>query len=155
MANNITRWNPLREMAAMQSAMDRLFEETWQPLFDNRSTGINSLALDVDETDSTYTVTTELPGVKPENIHVKLDGDYLMIEGEIPTEETQEEGTRSLMRERRYGRFTRSIRLPLAVDSDKVEATYEDGLLKLTLPKSETAQPRQIPVKSGSNGKNN
>lgn len=155
MANNITRWNPLREMAAMQSAMDRLFEETWRPLLDNRSTGINSLALDVDENDNAYTVTTEMPGVKPENIHVKLDGDYLMIEGEIPAQETTEEGTRSLMRERRYGRFTRSIRLPLAVESDKVEATYEDGVLKLTLPKSEVAQPKQIPVKAGNNAKNN
>src|SRR5690606_6340704 len=124
-------------------------------LLDNRSTGINSLALDVDETDKAYTVTTEMPGVKPENIHVNLDGDYLMIEGEIPAQETNEEGTRSLMRERRYGRFTRSIRLPLAVDSDKVEATYEDGVLKLTLPKSEVVQPKQIPVKAANNAKNN
>ena len=145
--SNLTRWNPLREMAAMQSAMDRLFDETWRPYFDNRENGLNSLALDVHENDQAYTVTTEMPGVSAEHIQVKLDGDFLLIDGEIPEQTVEEEGTRTLMRERRYGRFSRRIRLPLPVDSDKVEASYENGVLKLTLPKSEAVQPRQIPVR--------
>jgi HSP20 family protein len=149
----IVRWNPLREMAAMQNMMDRVFEETWRPFFEEGGTAMNTLALDVHEDDGQYTVTTELPGVKAENIHVRLDGDQLVIEGEIPEQTTEHEGQRSLLKERRYGRFSRRIRLPQQVDSDKVSATYDSGVLKLTLPKSEAVQPRQIPVRVG--GENN
>ncbi|MGQ9887968.1 MAG: Hsp20/alpha crystallin family protein [Aggregatilineales bacterium] len=143
----IVRWNPFREMAAMQNMMDRIFEETWRPFFEEGSTVLNTLALDLHEEDTQYIVTTELPGVKAENIHVKLDGDYLMIEGEIPEQVVEKEGRRSLIKERRYGRFSRRMRLPQSVDSDKVSATYENGVLTLTLPKSEAVQPKQIPVR--------
>jgi HSP20 family protein len=136
----------------MQNAMDRIFEETWRPFFEDRELGFNSLALDVHEDDHSYMVSTEMPGVKPENIHVKLDGDYLVIDGEIPEEVIEKEGVRSLMKERRYGHFSRRVRLPQPVKSDKIEAVYKDGVLNLTLPKSEAAQPKLIPVKVG-NGK--
>jgi HSP20 family protein len=149
--NSITRWNPLREMAAMQSAMDRLFDETWRPLLEGREISLNSLALDVHETDAAYTVTTEMPGVQADNIHVRIDGDYLLIEGEIPEEVVQEKGARALIRERRFGRFSRRIRLPLPVENDKIEATYDNGVLKLVLPKAEAVQPKQIPVRVVSN----
>lgn len=143
----IVRWNPFREMAAMQNMMDRIFEETWRPFFEEGSAVLNTLALDLHEEDTQYIVTTELPGVKAENINVKLDGDYLTIEGEIPEQVVEKEGRRSLIKERRYGRFSRRVRLPQAVDSDKVSAAYENGVLTLTLPKSEAAQPKQIPVR--------
>jgi len=145
MSNQITRWNPLREMSAMQSALDRMFEDTWRPFFE--VTSLNNLALDVDETDKAYIVVTELPGVKADNIEVKLDGDQLMINAEIPERIVSEEGTRSLLRERRYGQMSRRVRLPMPVDEEHIEAVYENGVLTLTLPKSEAAQPRTIPVK--------
>ncbi len=149
---NIVRWNPLREMAAMQNAMDRLFDDTWRnwgPY--NTETGANMLALDMDENDNEYVVTTALPGVQAENVNVKLHNDMLTIEGEIPERTVKKEGERSLLQERYYGRFSRSIRLPQPVKREKVEANFENGVLTLTLPKSEEAQPRQIPVKT--NGK--
>jgi HSP20 family protein len=142
----IVRWNPVREMLAMQTALDRMFEDTRRGGFD----GGNGLALDVHEDDKTYTVVTSLPGVKPENINVNLHDGVLTITGEIP-EETRE-NTQTLMRERSYGKFTRSIRLPMAVDSNKVEAAFDNGVLTLSLPKTEAAQPKQIPVRVG-NGK--
>lgn len=152
--SNIVRWNPLREMASMQSAMDRMFEETWRPFFDDRNFGsLNNLALDVHENDQNYLVSTELPGVSAENIQVKLDGDYLVIDGEIPEQVTENEGTRSLMKERRYGHFSRRVRLPQPVNSEKIEATYKDGVLNLTLPKSEAVQPKTIPIKVVNNQK--
>lgn len=147
---NIIRWNPLREMAAMQNAMDRLFDETWrtwQPVYGE--TGANALALDVHENDNAYIVTTALPGVQAENVNVKLHNDLLTIEGEIPQHEV--ENAHSLMQERVYGRFSRTLRLPQPVNRDAVEANFENGILTLTLPKSEEAQPRQIEVKT--NGK--
>lgn len=150
--SSIVRWNPLREMAAMQNVMDRVFEETWRPFFDEGGAALNPVALDLHEDDQQYTVTTELPGVKADDIHIKLDGDYLVIEGEIPEQVTEHEGQRSLIKERRYGRFSRRLRLPQPVDSDKVSATYDSGVLKLTLPKTEAVQPRQIPVRVGSSG---
>lgn len=77
----------------------------------------------------------------------------LSIEGEIPEEVIEKEGERVIMKERRYGKFSRRIRLPQTVDADKVDAAYQDGVLRLTLPKSEAAQPKRIPVKTGNGQK--
>ena len=161
MANEMTRWNPFREMATMQNAFDRFFEDwqpfgnDWRPMFGEAVKG-NLLAIDAHEDDKQYTVTTELAGVKAENINVRQDGEYLLIEADIPEEttETQDDNKRWLVRERRSGHFSRRIRLPQNVDFARAEAQYHDGVLTLTLPKSEIAQPRQIPVKSG-NGNSN
>jgi HSP20 family protein len=149
MSDNIVRWNPFREMAAMREAMDRIFEETWRPFFEEVSQGAFRLAVDVHEDNNAYTVVTSLPGVAPENINVRLEGDVLMIDGEIPERVVEKEGTQTLLRERQYGRFSRRIRLPQPVDSSKVEAQYENGVLTLTLPKAAEAQPKVIPVKVG------
>lgn len=145
----IVRWNPFREMAAMQNMMDRVFEETWRPFFEEGGAALNTLALDLHEDDKEYTLTTELPGVKAENIQVRLDGEYLLIDGEIPEQVIEKEGQRSLIKERRYGRFSRRVHLPQPVNSEKINATYADGVLTLVLPKSETVQPKQIPVRTG------
>lgn len=142
---SIVRWNPIREMLAMQTALDRMFEDTRRGGFEG-----NALALDVHEDDKTYTVVTSLPGVKPENINVSIQDGVLTITGEIPAQTT--ENTRTLMQERTYGKFTRSIRLPMMVNNNKVEASFDNGVLTLTLPKAEEAQPKQIAVKVG-NGK--
>ncbi len=147
---NITRWSPFPEMTAMQKAMDRFFGENWRPFFEEGGWNMNALALDMTEDDNAFTVTTELPGVQPENIQVKLDGDLLTIEGEIPEHVTEKKAERSLMKERRYGRFSRTVRLPQSVDESKVDATFDNGVLKLVLPKSEEAQPKRITVKTAS-----
>lgn len=145
----LMRWNPVREMAAMQSALDRLFDENWR----NARSDSNALALDVHENTTHYTVTTAMPGVKAEDVKVSLHEDVLTITGEIQRPETeQKEDERVLVRERMYGTFTRSLRLPQPVKADSIEANFENGVLTLTLPKREEAQPRQIPVKVGGNG---
>src|SRR4051812_8600145 len=162
MANEMTRWNPFREMATMQNVFDRFFEDwqpfgnEWRPMFNDVANG-NLLAIDAHEDDKQYTVMTELPGVKPENINVRQDGEYLLIEANIEEENNQqdEQNKRWLVRERRSGHFSRRIRLPQNVDFAKAEANYHDGVLTLTLPKSENAQPRQIPVKSGNGNASN
>ncbi|NWG17215.1 MAG: Hsp20/alpha crystallin family protein [Chloroflexi bacterium] len=150
--STIVRWNPLREMAAMQNMMDRMFNETLRSLgpgWGETGVGAFSLALDIHETDGDYTVTTDLPGVTAEHINVKFQDGVLLIEAEIPEQTVQKEGQRVLMQERRYGKFSRSIRLPQPVNVAKVEASFQDGVLTLTLPKAEEAQPRLIPVKAG------
>lgn len=152
MANQITRWNPFREMTTMQNMIDRFFED-YRPFFDSDILGGfngNALSLDVHEDDNQYTVTTELPGVKSENIHVQQDGDYLLIEADIPETTKEQQGQRYLVKERRSGHFSRRIRLPQNINFEQADANYEDGVLTLTLPKSEEQKPRQIPVKAGS-----
>jgi len=107
------------------------------------------LALDVREDDSTYTIMAALPGVKQEDINVQLHDGVLSIEAEIKSEATRE-NERTLVQERRYGRFARSLRLPNDVDGEAIQARYQDGILTLSLPKLAQAQPRKIAISSGS-----
>lgn len=154
---NLIRWNPIREMAAMQSLMDRMFDDLARTgaASPNQLTG-TTLALDVHEDDTAYTVTTALPGVDADNIKVNLHDDVLTIEGEIPERKVEKQGTRALVQERTYGKFSRSIRLPMPVKADNVEATFENGILTLNLPKAESAQPRSITIrKANGNGNQN
>src|SRR5262249_2348396 len=93
-----------------------------------------------------------LPGISPDQINVSLDDDVLTISGELPQPAFDEkQNARVLLFERSYGKFSRSVRLALPVDSDKIEASYESGLLKLELPKAAQVHPKQIPVRT--NGK--
>lgn len=147
MAQRIVRWNPVRDMVAMQNAMDRLFEETWR---NAETTANHHLPLDVYETDQAYTVVASVPGLGAEDINITLHEGTLTIAGEWvePATDSDEKNTRALLRERTYGKFSRTINLPQIIDADAVEATYENGLLTLTLPKQPNAQPRQIPVRT-------
>lgn len=148
----IMRWNPIREMAAMQTTLDRMFDEAWRV---GRMGESQPLALDVHETDNAYEVSAAIPGIKAENLNISVHDGVLTISGETSQETRKEnEKTRALMLERSYGKFTRSIRLPQPVNTENIEATLDNGVLHLTLPKTEEAQPRQIPVRAG-NGNNN
>jgi HSP20 family protein len=103
--------------------------------------------LNVWEDDDNLYVEAELPGLNPDNIDVAVtEGDQLTIAGERTPRGP--EGSTWLRQECGYGRFTRTITLPAAVDADEVEATYEAGVLTLTLPKMEEAKPKRIAVKA-------
>jgi HSP20 family protein len=102
-------------------------------------------AVDLYEDKDSVTVQAELPGLKKEDIHINLQDGVLVIEGERKLEEKQE-GTESHRSERFAGRFRRTISLASEVDAEKINATYTDGILTVTLPKSEKAKPRQIPI---------
>ena len=147
--SNIVRWNPLQEMTSMQRRLDRFFDDVWRPFGDGDwiTAGTSRLALDIHEDDNNYTVVTELPGVNPDDIHVRIEGDMLHIDGELPEHTVDREDSRVVLRERRYGRFSRSVRLPKPVDMETVNAEYADGVLTLTLPISEEVKPREIPIK--------
>ncbi|MCK6577785.1 MAG: Hsp20/alpha crystallin family protein [Anaerolineae bacterium] len=144
--STIIRWNPIREMAVMQNALDRLFEEAWSGARSN--TAVSTLPLDVYENDAAYMVSASVPGLTADQIQVNFHDGVLTIAGEIP-QETREDA-RAILLERTFGKFQRSVRLPLAVSIDNIEASLENGILKLTLPKTPEVQPRQIPVRVGS-----
>lgn len=150
--STIVRWNPIREMAAMQNAMDRLFEDTWRSV--RPSVAGSGLALDVYETDAKYTIFTSIAGVDPNQISVSLDDDILTISGEVPQPVFEEkENARVLLFERTYGKFARSVRLGVPVDAEQIEAAYENGVLKLSISKAPQAQPKVIPVRVANGNK--
>jgi HSP20 family protein len=148
--STVVRWNPFREMAAMQSAIDRIFDETWRtgwPVTNGTTSGF-FMAVDVHETADAYQVFASLPGVTADQINISINDGVLSLSVEVPQPEIPE-GTRVLMQERGFGKFSRSICLARAVDNEHVEATFEDGVLSLHLPVAPEAQPRQIPIKTG------
>ena len=148
MNRRIVRWNPVRELASMQSALDRMFDDTWQPFNGNNGDVNYSLPLDLIEDDKNYTITTELPGVDMENIDIRLENEYLSIEAEIPEQVIEHKDARTLVKERRYGKFSRRVHLAQPIDGDNVDATFDNGILTLSLPKIPEVQPRTISIKS-------
>jgi HSP20 family protein len=145
--NAMTRWDPFREMETFREAMDRMFDEPWRSqagLGLQRSEGF-PLALDVAEDNSAYIVKASIPGVDPEQIEITLTDNVLTIKGETKSE--QDSGDKNYhVRERRFGSFMRSVTLPMPVDTEKVEATHENGVLTLRLPKTEAVKPKRISV---------
>ena len=102
--------------------------------------------IDVTEQNGEYKVLAELPGVKKEDIKVEVDGDQVSISAESRVEREAKDGERLLHSERYYGRLARVFRVGQEVDSAKVSAKYENGILELTLPKKESAAAKQITV---------
>lgn len=147
----LARWDPFREMMNMRNEMDRMLSG-WSGSSGNwgeDDTGPwRQLPLDISESDDAYTVIASIPGMKPEELDISVQNNMLTIQGESKSEQ-ERQGERWHLRERRMGRFQRTIALPNNVDANQVGATYEDGVLKLTLPKSEEAKPRKISVQGG------
>ncbi|MBC7260093.1 MAG: Hsp20/alpha crystallin family protein [Chloroflexi bacterium] len=146
---DLVRWDPFREMVSLREAMDRLFEESFVrpfgPLF--RAEGVSTLAIDMYETDNDVVVKASVPGVKAKDLDITVTGNMLTIKGEVKEESEGKKGDYHY-RERRYGAFQRSVTLPVDVQADKAEATFEDGVLTLRLPKVEEAKPKQITIKA-------
>lgn len=110
------------------------------------------LPIDVEENEQGYTVRADLPGIDRDDIKVNIHDDVLSISAETAAENS-EDSSRALIRERRFGKFSRSLRFPVPVDGDAIAAAYDNGVLSITLPKAEHVKPRQIPVtvSSGAN----
>lgn len=124
----------------LQDELDRLFCAPW-----NDQTRTWSPAVDVREDKNGFTVRAELPGMKREDIDVSLHDGALFITGERKAE-PQEEGVEIHRQESFCGKFQRVLTLPAPVAVDKVKANYKDGVLTITLPKTEEAKPRQIDI---------
>lgn len=106
-----------------------------------------SMRIDVSENDKAYQVKADIPGVRKEDIHVRVDGNVVQIDAESRSEkETKEDGERVLRSERSYGTISRTFSLAQDVDDEHVEAKYVDGVLSLQLPKKAPHQQRQISI---------
>lgn len=134
----VSRWDPFNEMVSWREQMDRLLgrggrEESWLP------------AIDVYDGKDEFIVKAEVPGIEPDDIDLSVSENVLSVRGERRFEErNEEEGTYRV--ERRYGRFERAIALPQNCDADNIEATYENGVLEVRVPKVAAPEPRRLTV---------
>ncbi len=144
----LTRYSPAGETLSLRQAMDRLFEDSfvnpagWLTI----ANGQMAPAIDMWETPEEVIVSAALPGIAPENVEISLTGQTLTLRGELTADE---EVTRDqyVIQERRYGTFHRQLTLPVRVDGDGAQATFENGVLRLRIPKAPEVKPRHIEIK--------
>jgi HSP20 family protein len=149
MMNLVPRIASRNDLRWLDDDFGDLFEGFFRPARRIEPTRDFLPAVDVSEDDNGYVVRAELPGVKKEDIDVTLEDGLLTISAETKTESEEKEGERVIRRERRYGKYSRSLRLGTQVDEGKVKANYKDGILELVLPKSEAVKPKRIAVDVG------
>lgn len=146
---SMMHFDPERELLSLRDVMDRLVEESFVVpgvIREIRGSGHAwGLAVDMFEADDHLVVKASLPGVNPEKLDVSVQGEMLTIKGEIKEEQEKKE-SHYYYHERRQGAFSRTLTLPFPIESEKIEATAENGVLTLTLPKAETIKPRPIKV---------
>jgi HSP20 family protein len=146
---SMMRWDPFAEMTTLRQAIDHLFENSFiRPSSGGGSAGLG-IPVDLIERGDALVVTASLPGVTPEDVQVQIEQNVLTITGEQHEERERAQG-RYYLAERRTGRMSRSIALPVAVDADACDATFADGVLTLTLPKAEQARTKQIAIRPSS-----
>jgi HSP20 family protein len=144
----LSRWDPFRDMTALQERMNKLFEDS---LTRSRAAdhelpmGAWTPSVDIYETEEKVVLKADLPGVELSDIDLRIEDSTLILRGErkFAREEKQEDFLRI---ERAYGTFQRTFRLPGSVDQSRVKATHKDGVLEVVLTKSEETHPRQIRV---------
>jgi len=146
---DLTRWEPFQDALTLRAAVNRLFEESFVRPFGGwplaERGGANALAVDMYETDNDVVVKASLPGIKPEDVDITVTGNVLDIRGETK-DETEEKRGDYHYHERTFGSFQRCLTLPMDIKSDAVEATFENGVLTLTMPKVEQAKAKQIKI---------
>ena len=149
----LTRWDPFRELSALQNRMSRLFEEQYGTGREESLTaGAFVPPVDIYEDEHSLQLKLEVPGIEQKDLDVKVENNVLTVSGERKFEkEEKEENFRRV--ERRYGSFTRSFTLPNTVNPEDVSADYNDGVLKIRLGKRAEAKPKQIKVNVGEGGK--
>lgn len=143
MVKDLARWDPFKELLSLRDEFDRIFkeyfirpekvDEEWFPMLDMKEDSENIL------------VNIEVPGMRKEDIKVTLRGNQLLVSGERRFEKEKKDETYHRI-ERSYGKFQRIITIPVEVEQSKIKATYENGILSITLPKTEKEKPKEIEI---------
>ena len=142
----LVRWEPMRELSTLQSEMNRLFSG----FFDEQGQGNGSSrrwapAIDVFEREDAIFLKADLPGLDEDDVRIEVNDNVLALSGERRSE-AQEEKNGYYRVERSYGAFSRSLVLPEGVDPDRIEASFDRGVLEVKVPKPEVRQPRRIAI---------
>ncbi len=150
--SKLVRWDPMREAVDLFNEFDRMLDVPRMRAAMSNSLSEDAspwgLAVDVSETEDHYTVEASVPGVSVDDLSITLEDNVLTISGEKRVESEVNEPTYHL-RERRYGKFSRSLRFPTLVNADAVVANVENGVLTLDVPKAEEVKPKRIAIQAG------
>lgn len=150
---------PVSSIVGMRQAMDRLVNDTFSPSrfgtiwpASAGDKGRTLAPIDAYVTEDDVVILAAIPGVTAGDIEISVEKNTVTLKGEVPSAVTSDHasGANWYLHELPSGSFRRSLTLPIEVDASQAEATFESGVLRLTLPKAETAKPRQIPVQVGS-----
>jgi HSP20 family protein len=143
----VTRWNPAREAMSLRSAMDRLLDDSFVRPWSTQDSGqrVANLPIDAYSTENEIVVMAAVPGVNPEGVEITVEGESLTIKGEIPE---AVENVNYVFSERFHGPFARTLQLNVPIDMEQIEATFDNGVLTLVLPKAEEVRPKVIKVQA-------
>lgn len=149
--SNIMRWEPFRNLSALQEQVNRLFQSNFPSRGDQFALTAWVPAVDVYETEDELVIKADLPDVSEKDLDVRVENNMLNIHGERKFEQKVKEEN-YLRTERAYGSFSRSFSLPNSVNTEGVKAEYKDGVLTITLPKRAESKPKQVKI-AVTNGK--
>ena len=149
-----------QDFVVLRDAMNQLLEESFVPSRGSRSssggngTMVRPLPLDVYATQDEAVIIAAVPGMSPQELEVTIDQNVVTLSGTVPTaaESEQGKGATWYLHELWHGQFRRSVTLPFEVDAGKADASFENGIVRIVLPKAERAKPHKIAIKTG-NGK--
>jgi HSP20 family protein len=143
----IIRWDPFKDLVTLREKMNRLFEEAFTGRGEEKDlvSGTWTPSVDIYETENSLVLTAEVPGIKEDDVEIKIEDNTLILQGERKFEkETKEESYHRI--ERSYGSFYRSFTLPSSIDQDKIQAEHENGVLRITMPKKPEMKPKKVKV---------
>ena len=144
----IVKWDPFRNVAALQDRINRIFDESFSrtdDLDDDISMSAWKPLVDIYETDEAIILKAELPGIKKEDVSVEVKDNVLTLKG-VRTEEKEIKEKNYYRKERAFGTFSRAFNLQHRIQPDKIKARFKDGVLKIEIPKPEEEKPKQITV---------
>ncbi|HTS20116.1 MAG TPA: Hsp20/alpha crystallin family protein [Verrucomicrobiae bacterium] len=140
-------WDPFASLSDIQDEMNRLFDTSLRRSGSRALDGAFFAPCDIFEEKDKLVIRMDLPGLRKDDVHVTLQQGLLTIKGERKADAPKD--ANYYAQERVSGTFTRTIQLPVSVEAGKIDASFRDGVLQVTLPKSEDAKPKQIEVKVG------
>ncbi len=144
----LIRWNPMRDMFNLRHQMNHLFDDVFRPIVrDNRQSLMWNWhpTVDIYDNDENFVITAELPGIDKKDITIDVKDGVLTLKG-IRSSDNEVKEEKYYRRERTFGKFERTFRLPLDIDPEEISANYKDGVLKIDIPKPEEQRPKQISV---------
>ncbi len=143
---DLSTWSPFRDLVNMQREIGRVFDNLFSDADGNPVVSDWAPRVDIMEHEDSYVIKAEMPGVNKNDVKITLHDNVLSIRGEKKQEREEKDANYHRV-ERSYGTFERQFALPTGVKSDKIDASYRDGILTIMLPKAEEAKPKEIEVK--------
>ncbi|NNE46878.1 MAG: Hsp20/alpha crystallin family protein [Rhodothermales bacterium] len=143
---SLIRFSPTTEVRSLQREIDRMFDSFLPKANGDSEQAVWTPRVDLAESENAYLVHLDVPGMKKEDLEVNFQDGSVTVSG-TRNEQTVGEDANFVRVERRFGRFYRSFDLPKTVDSSKIEATYEDGVLSIRIPKAEESKPKSVTIK--------